>query len=67
MAEKKTHEYRLDDAAGLDRAYDDLVTETGAGFAVQLPSEGDRVVVVPSREDATVIAEAEVLRQMLAA
>lgn len=65
MAEKKTHGYRLDDAAGLDRAYDDLVTETGDGFAV--PSEGDRVVVVPSREDATVIAEAEVLRQMLAA
>lgn len=67
MAEEKTRAYCLDDAGGLDRAHEDLVTETGNGYAVQIPSEGHRVVVVTSREDATVIAEAEVLRQMLAA
>lgn len=59
--------YRLDDPDALDHAYEDLVTETRRGFEVRLPSEGDRVAVVASRDNATVIAEAEVLRQMLAA
>jgi hypothetical protein len=59
--------YRLDDPNGLESAYSDLVTETAAGFVVRLPSEGNRTVVVPSKDQAAFIAEAEVLRQMLAA
>lgn len=64
---EKNRTYRLDDPNGLETAYNDLVTETAQGYVVRLPSEGDRTVVVSSRDKAAFIAEAEVLRQMLAA
>jgi hypothetical protein len=63
MAEKK-RAYRLDDPSGFETAYKDLVTETADGYVVRLPSQGDRTVVVPSRDKAAFIAEAEVLCQM---
>ena len=53
--------------SGLSGAFRTLATRTRDGYSVRLPTEGNRVVKVSSEKNAKVIAEAEILRQKLAA
>ncbi len=60
----KTRERR----SNLSSAFNTLVTKTRGGeYQVRIPTEGDRVIKVSSEKNAKVIAEAEALRQKLAA
>lgn len=48
---------------GLDHAFEELATPNPDGtYSVRIPSEGDRVIVVPTESRAKVVAEAEALR-----
>ncbi|MEX5261309.1 hypothetical protein [Kocuria sp. CPCC 205263] len=62
--DKKTPRYKV----GLTHAFDELVTPNSDGtYSIRIPSEGDRVIVVPSKSKAEIIAEAEALRIKLSA
>ncbi|MCJ8503782.1 hypothetical protein MRU69_02735 [Kocuria flava] len=56
---QKTPRYKV----GLDHAFEELATPNPDGtYSVRIPSEGDRVIVVPTESRAKVVAEAEALR-----
>jgi hypothetical protein len=58
----KTPRYKV----GLDHAFEELATPNPDGtYSVRIPSQGNRVIVVPTESKAKVVAEAEALRMKL--